>query len=48
MSDSLLQLNSQSTSLVIKLKPAPEILYWGGRLMEMSDPVACLKSKIGE
>ncbi|GAM69854.1 alpha-galactosidase [Vibrio sp. JCM 19236] len=45
MSDSLLQLNSQSTSLVIKLKLAPEILYWGGRLMEMSDPSSLFKTQ---
>ncbi|MBW3694261.1 alpha-galactosidase [Vibrio sp. T187] len=32
-----IQLHSQSTSLIIKLMPAPEIIYWGECLPELTD-----------
>ncbi len=36
INDSFLQLNSAQCSMVIKLKPAPEVLYWG-RLLQSLD-----------
>jgi alpha-galactosidase len=37
MSEQYIQLNSHSTSLIIKLHPAPEIVYWGKLQPKLSD-----------